>query len=71
MGDIGKLSPLAELILNHDSGPRCGVAGIYNKSPYEREVRAAMGLWSDHVCSLIEGGERKIVAFERVAVASP
>ena len=71
MGDIGIQPHIVELILNHQSGHRRGVAGIYNKSPYEREVGAAMGLWSDHVCSLIEGGERKIVAFERVAVASP
>jgi hypothetical protein len=39
------------------------VAGTYNRSPYEREVRAALALWADHVRTLAEGGERKVVAF--------
>jgi integrase len=64
MGDLGIAPHVIEQILNHS---RRGVAGIYNKSPYEREVRAAMVLWSDHVASLITGGERKVVAFVAAA----
>jgi integrase len=63
MADIGVQPHIVEQILNHQSGHRAGVAGIYNRSPYEREVRAALALWHDHVRSLIEGGERKVVAF--------
>ena len=42
---------------------RAGIAGIYNRSPYEREVRAALALWQDHVRTLVEGGERKVVPY--------
>jgi hypothetical protein len=31
-------------------------------------VRAALALWADHIRALVEGGERKVVAFERPAV---
>lgn len=66
MGDIGIAPHIIEEILNHQSGHRRGPAGIYNKSVYEREVRAAMALWSDHIRALVEGSERKVLAFERV-----
>ena len=52
---------IIEAVLNHVSGHKGGVAGIYNRSSYEREVRAALALWADHVRALIEGGERKVV----------
>jgi len=68
MADIGIAPHIIEQILNHQSGHRAGVAGIYNRSSYVREVRAALALWEDHIRSLVEGGERKVVAF--VAEAS-
>ncbi len=51
---------IIEQILNHQSGHKAGPAGIYNRSSYEREVRAALALWEDHIRTLVEGGERKI-----------
>jgi hypothetical protein len=63
MADIGVMPHVIEQILNHQSGHRAGVAGIYNRSSYAREVRAALALWEDHIRSLIEGGERKVFAF--------
>jgi integrase len=62
MGDIGIQPHIVEEILNHRSGHKRGVAGVYLRSVYEREVRAAMALWSDHVRALVEGDERKIIA---------
>jgi integrase len=62
MGNIKILPHVVEQILNHKSGSKAGVAGIYNKSPYEREVKAAMALWSDHIESIVEGGERKVIS---------
>jgi integrase len=67
MGDLGVLPHITEQILNHQSGHRAGPAGVYNRSPYEQEVRAAMALWSDHIRTLVEGGERKIVPMQRQA----
>jgi integrase len=62
MGDLGVQPHVIEQILNHQSGHKSGVAGIYNRSGYEREVRAAMLLWSDHIEALVEGRERKVTA---------
>jgi integrase len=60
MADLGILPHVVEAALNH-VGSRKGVAGIYNRSPYEREVRAALALWADHIRSIVEDGERKII----------
>jgi integrase len=42
MADIGVQPHIIEQILNHQSGHKRGPAGIYNRSSYEREVRAAL-----------------------------
>jgi hypothetical protein len=49
--------------LNHQSGHKAGVAGIYNRSACGKEVKAALALWADHLRALVEGGERKILQF--------
>jgi integrase len=61
MADLGTAPHVIEQILNHQSGHRRGIAGVYNRSSYEREVRAALALWSDQVRSIVEKSERKIV----------
>jgi integrase len=63
MCDLGVAPHVVEQLLNHQSGHRSGIAGIYNRSRYERETQAAVALWADHLRTLIEGGERKIVPF--------
>jgi integrase len=61
MADLGVQPHIIEAVLNHYGGHRAGVAGVYNRSPYEREMKAALALWADHVRALVEGGEKKIV----------
>ena len=61
LADLGVAPHVIEQILNHQSGHKAGPAGIYNRSSYEREVRAALAMWSDHMRNLVEGGERKIL----------
>ena len=61
MATIGVQPHIIEQILNHQSGHRRGVAGVYNRSSYEREVRAALARCADHVRSLVEKTERKVV----------
>jgi integrase len=63
MADLGVQPHVIEVVLNHQSGHKRGVAGTYNRSSYEREVRAALALWADHLSVLVEGGERKVVSF--------
>ena len=58
MADIGIQPHIIEAVLNHRSGHKAGVAGIYNRSSYDREVRNALAVWSEHVRSL---NERKVV----------
>jgi integrase len=63
MADIGVQPHIIEQVLNHQSGHKAGIAGIYNRSSYDREVKAALALWAEHLRVIVEGGERKVVAF--------
>jgi len=61
MADIAIPPHIIETILGHISGHKGGPAGIYNRSDYGREVKAALLKWSDHVAEKIAGVERKVV----------
>jgi integrase len=52
LGDLGVLPHVVEAILNHVSGHKAGVAGIYNRSLYRSEKRNALTLWDAHVQAL-------------------
>lgn len=47
--------PLAvsEAILNHTSGTRSGIAGVYHVYKFEDEKRAALDAWAQHVNALV------------------
>jgi integrase len=60
LADLGVQPHVIEQILNHVSGHKAGPAGIYNRSSYANEVRAALALWSDHVGALTTGKPRKV-----------
>lgn len=63
MADIGVQPHIIEALLNHASGHRAGVAGVYNRSIYANQMKSALALWADFVRSKIApGGERKIIA---------
>jgi integrase len=64
MADLGIMPHVIEQILNHVSGHKGGVAGIYNRSSYQAEVKRALGVWCDHLHSIIAGGERKVINFQ-------
>ena len=63
MADIGAQPHIIETILGHVGGHKGGVAGIYNRSSYTREVRNALALWEDHLRTVVTGGERVVVPF--------
>jgi hypothetical protein len=42
MADIGILPHVIESVLNHISGHKAGVAGVYNRSQYGPERRQAL-----------------------------
>ncbi|MEC5322753.1 tyrosine-type recombinase/integrase [Aurantimonas sp. A3-2-R12] len=45
LGDLGVLPHVVEAVLNHVSGHRAGVAGIYNRAAYAKEKREALETW--------------------------
>jgi integrase len=63
MANLGTQPHIVETILNHTGGHKAGVAGIYNRSSYTHEVKIALARWADHVRVLVDGSEKKILAF--------
>jgi integrase len=62
MADIGIEPHVIEAALNHHGWHRRGVAGVYNRSSYDRAVKAALQRWSAHVLALVEGRGSNIVS---------
>jgi integrase len=69
MADLGVLPHVIEAALNHQSGHKKGIAGVYNRSPYSTEVKAALALWAEHVRSLVDGEAPKIVVFPSLSAS--
>lgn len=55
MARLGQPVHVVEAVLNHVSGARAGVAGIYNRHAYDEEKRAALGMWGRYVLDLAAG----------------
>jgi integrase len=49
LGELGTLPHVIEAILNHISGHKAGVAGIYNRATYAKEKREALNRWADYI----------------------
>lgn len=52
---------IIEAILNHLSGHKAGVAGIYNRATYLAEKTAALTLWAEHLMAAVTGKSAKVV----------
>jgi len=50
MAEIGIAPHIIEAVVNHVSGHKNGVAGIYNRAQYQDETRAALQRWADFLC---------------------
>ena len=55
MAEIGIAPHIVEAVVNHVSGHKGGVAGVYNRAKYSEEKRAALQRWADHVERLVSG----------------
>lgn len=60
--DVGVQPHVIEAILNHVSGHKSGVAGIYNLATYMPEKTQALNRWADHVAAIVEGRKTNVVA---------
>ena len=49
MAEIGVAPHIVEAALNHISGAKAGVAGVYNRAQYAAEKKAALARWAQHV----------------------
>jgi integrase len=54
---LGIRLEVTEAILNHISGSRAGIVGVYQRHHWAHEKRAALAAWGAHVASLVEGGK--------------
>jgi hypothetical protein len=53
LNDLGVEPHIIEALVNHVTGAaRNGVAGIYNRSAYSTQKRAALILWCDHIAQI-------------------
>jgi integrase len=60
---LGIKPHVVEALLNHVSGHKSGVAGIYNRASYLPEVKTALVRWAEYVANITSGEERKILQF--------
>jgi integrase len=49
---LGVQPHIVEAVLNHVSGHKSGVAGIYNRAAYDTEKREALERWAKHVLAI-------------------
>jgi integrase len=68
MADIGIAPHIIEAVVNHLSGHKGGIAGVYNRATYAGEVRAALETWGNHVMAVVEGRDQQsnVMAFRRL-----
>src|SRR5262249_13446538 len=65
MAEIGIAPHVIEAVVNHVSGHKGGVAGIYNRAIYAEPKRKALERWAEHVEHLITGQKVAKVAVLR------
>jgi integrase len=61
MHSIGVPPHVVEAALNHVSGHRGGVAGVYNQEQYSIEKKAAWARWAGHVQAVVNGAQSNVV----------
>jgi hypothetical protein len=55
MQRLGVRFEVTESILNHISGSKSGVAGVYQRHDWRDEKRDALNAWGAHVKRTVEG----------------
>jgi len=65
MAELGIAPHIIEAVLNHVSGARAGVAGIYNRALHSSEKKAALERWAAHIQRLVAGQKGKVVKLRR------
>lgn len=48
---------MTEAVLNHISGSRAGLVGVYQRHDWKADKAAALAAWAAHVRGIVDGGE--------------
>ena len=68
MSERGFAQPhVVEAIVNHVSGAKAGVAGVYNRAAYLNEKRQALERWGEQIASLVQGRAKNVVLLNQFA----
>jgi hypothetical protein len=54
---LGVRFEVTEAVLNHISGSKSGVAGIYQRHEWQDEKRSALEAWARHVDAIVNPAE--------------
>ena len=60
MAALGITAPVVESILNHRTGSRAGVAGVYNRHSYADEMELALIAWGRFIVDVVAVDKRRI-----------
>ncbi len=63
--ELGIAPHIVEACLNHVSGHRAGVAGVYNRAVYGKEKTIALSRWAEHLLAIVSGAHSKVVAIAK------
>jgi integrase len=64
---LGVPPHIVEAVLNHVSGHRAGVAGVYNRALYAKEKAIALARWGEHLTAIVSGRSSKVVTIKEKA----
>jgi integrase len=67
MHEIGIEPHIVEAVLNHASGHKGGVAGVYNLATYRTAKATALARWAEHLSALIKGQQSNILTMPQRA----
>ncbi len=62
LADLGVQPHVIEAVLNHVSGHKAGVAGVYNRATYAAEKRQALDMWGERIAAVIDPRQSNVVA---------
>jgi integrase len=61
IADIGIQPHVVEAVLNHISGSKRGVAGVYNRSTYSAERKIALKKWAERVLAIVNDAPANVM----------
>jgi integrase len=63
---LGILPHIIEAVLNHVSGAKSGIAGVYNRATYANDMRNALCKWADYLDEITSPARQKVVSVRTI-----